>query len=124
MELYRFLARFDMAQESLSRRALRTWLMPVANELQHDLAPVRAGAMLGQIETLPGAERELAVDHRHLQRDAVYHGLHVRRHIVGPFHIVDPAGVSRRDAIERGEEIGLHVRIGILLDHKGCRGMA
>ena len=76
-------------------------LTPAADELQHHLAPMRPGAVLGEIKSLPGAKRELSVGHRHLQRDTVDHGLHVRRHVIGSFGIVNPTRVRRRNAIER-----------------------
>jgi hypothetical protein len=43
--------------------------------------------------------------------------------IVGSFDVVHPAGVGRRDALERGDEIGLHIRVGVLLDDQGGRGV-
>ena len=39
------------------------------DKLQHHLAPVRTAAMLDQIDRLPGAERQLAVQDRDLQRE-------------------------------------------------------
>ena len=35
-------------------------------ELQDDFAPMRAAAMLGDVNTLPGAERQIAIADRHL----------------------------------------------------------
>ena len=60
------------------------------------LAPV-----LDQIDALPGAERELALRHRHMQRHAVEHRLDMRRHVVRPFDVMDPGRVFRRQTIER-----------------------
>src|ERR1700730_1821358 len=94
-----------------------------AEKLQHHLAAVRPRAVLGDINALPGAEPKLAARDRHVQRHAVAHGLDVSRHVVGPFDVVHPAGVGRRDALERGDEIGLHVRVGVLLDHQRGRGV-
>ena len=48
--------------------------------------------MLGDIDALPGAERQRAADDRHMQRHAVEHGFDMRRHVVGSFDIVHPAG--------------------------------
>ena len=50
-------------------------------------------AVLDQIDALPGAERELAAGDRHMQRDAGEHRLDMRRHVVGPFGVVDPGRV-------------------------------
>jgi hypothetical protein len=57
-------------------------LIAAAKKLQNHLAPVRSGAMLGDVNALPGAERHFALSHRHMQRDPVEHGFDMRRHIV------------------------------------------
>ena len=76
-----------------------------ADELQHDLAAMRPGAMLDQVDRLPGAERELAVQHRDLQRGRRQHGLDMRRHVVGAFGVVASSrhsrGASRSSAVIR-----------------------
>ena len=61
--------------------------------------------MLDQIDALPGAERELALRHRHMQRHAVEHRLDMRRHVVGALDIVNPGRVFRRQPVERADEI-------------------
>ena len=48
----------------------------------------------------------------------------MRRHVVGPLDVVDPGRVFRRQTVERGDEIGLHVGIGIFLDGERGRGVA
>ena len=112
------------------RAESRPWLRhgaastPAADELQHYFAPVRPRAMLGKIKPLPGAERQHAIVHRDMERDASEHRLDVGGHIVGSFGIVHPAGIGRREAIERGDKIALHVGIGILLDHQRRRSVA
>src|SRR4026209_1381496 len=56
----------------------RLWrITPAADEVRHDLPPVRIGAMLGKIEALPGSDRELPADDRNMQRHAVDHGFHM-----------------------------------------------
>ena len=45
------------------------------------------------------------------------------RHVVGPLDIVDPAGICRREAIERARKIDPHIRIGIFLNDERRRGM-
>ena len=67
-----------------------------ADELQHDLAPMRPRAMLDQVDRLPGSQRQRAAQHRDLQRGRGQHGLDMRRHIVGPFGVVAPSGVFGR----------------------------
>ena len=65
---------------------------------------MRPAPMLDKINSLPGAERELAANHRHMQRYAVEHRFHMRRHVVGPFDIMDPGRVLGREPIERGNQ--------------------
>src|SRR5882724_12854572 len=105
-----------------------TWLIVrsrlAADELQHHLAPVRACPVLDQIDALPSTERKRAAAHRNMQRNAGQHGLDMSRHVVGPLDYVHPGTVGGREAMQRRDEIGLHVRIGILLDHERCRGVA
>ena len=79
--------------------------------------------MLGNINALPRAERYFATSHRHMQGDAVDHCFDMRGHIVGPFGVVNPAGVVGRDPFEGRDKIGLHVWIGILLNDKRRRGV-
>ena len=80
-------------------------------------------AVLREIETLPGPDREPAANDRNMQGHAVDHRFHMRRHVVRAFGVVHPAGIGRRQPVERGHEIGLHVGIGILLDDQRRRGV-
>ncbi len=59
-----------------------------------------------------------------MKRNAGQHGLHVSRHVVGSFNVVNPAGVGWRKAVKRRAEIGADVRIGILLYQERRRGVA
>src|SRR5215831_14748018 len=68
-------------------------LPPGSDELQHDFAPVRPGTVLHNVDALPCAKREGAINHRHVQRHAGEHRLYVRRHIVQPFDIMNPASI-------------------------------
>ena len=88
------------ADANAIRRARRRLSLgaPAADELKQHLAPVRPRAVLGEINALPGAERELAARDRHVQRNPVQHRLHVRRHVVRAFGVVHPAGVRRAQA--------------------------
>src|SRR4051794_1656567 len=83
-----------------------------------------SSAMLGYIDALPGAESERAVDHGDIQRYASDHGLDMRRHIIGPFDVVDPAGIGRGKTIQCARKISAHVGIRIFLDDEGRRRMA
>jgi hypothetical protein len=56
-----------------------------------------------------------------MQRKAIEHRFDVRRHVVRPLHLVNPAGVRRGNALERGHEVGAHIGIGILLNDERSR---
>ena len=71
------------------------------DELQHDLAAMRARAMLDQIDRLPGSEREFALQDRNLQRGRRQHGFDMRGHVVGTFGVMAPSGIFGRQPIER-----------------------
>ena len=45
------------------------------------------------------------------------------RHVVGAFGVMYPAGVPRRQGLQRGAQIGLHVGVGVFLDHQRRRGV-
>src|SRR6516162_5332061 len=91
-------ARSASAEGSIGRSMPGT--APAADELEHGLASMGPNAVLHEIEPLPGAERKRAPGHWDVQRDAGDHGFYVRRHVVGPFGIVHPACISRRQPIE------------------------
>jgi hypothetical protein len=48
------------------------------------------------------------------------HRLHVRRHVVGTFHIMRPSGLCWREAIEGSCQVTKHFRIRIFLDDERC----
>ena len=74
---------------------------------------MRAAAMLGDINPLPGAERQIAAADWYLQGHPVEHGFDMGRHVVRPFDVVHPAGIGRRQAAERSDQIGAHVGVGV-----------
>jgi hypothetical protein len=47
----------------------------------------------------------------------------VRRHVIGPFDIVNPRGIGGCEAIERAREIASHIGIGIFLDDQRSRSV-
>src|SRR5450631_380894 len=108
------LVRAHASQENALRRA---------RKLQHDLAPVRTGTMLDQVDRLPCSQRQFASQDRDVQRTRRQHGLDMRRHVVGAFGAVGPSGVLGRQPVERGHQIVEHRRIGIFLDRQRRRGM-
>src|SRR4051812_32446880 len=85
---------------------------------------MRSSAMLGYIYALPGAKSERAVEHGNMQGYCSKHGLDMRRHVIGPFDVVDPAGIGRGDAVQRAHKISAHVGIRVFLDNEGRRRMA
>ena len=89
------------------------WLFLAADKLKNDLAAVRPAPVLDQINSLPCAQRQSAAGDRHMQRHAIEHRLHMGRHVVGPFDIMNPGRIFRRKPIERSDEIGLHIRVGV-----------
>ena len=64
-----------------------------------------------------------AVEDRDGEGHARQHGADMGRHVVRALGAVDVAGVARRQPVEGGEEVGLHVGIGIFLDGQGGRGV-
>jgi hypothetical protein len=79
--------------------------------------------MLSDVNALPRAERHFAAGDGYVQGDAVDHRFDMRGHIVGSFGIMNPAGVVGRNALERRDEVGLHLRIGVFLNDKRRRGV-
>ena len=77
--------------------------------------------MLGYIYALPGAKSERAVEHGNMQGYCSKHGLDMRGHVIGPFDVVEPAGIGRSNAIQRARKISAHVGVRIFLDDEGCR---
>ena len=61
--------------------------------------------MLDEIEALPSAERGASPTYRNMQRNAVNHRLHMRRHVVRPLRIVHPWRVFRRQPVEGRDEM-------------------
>ena len=66
---------------------------------------MRARAVLGKIDALPGPEVDRAVPYRNVQRYACQHRFHMGRHVVRTFCIVNPPGIGRRKALQRGAEV-------------------
>src|SRR6185312_4797127 len=69
---------------------------PLAQKLQNDLTPVRAGTVLGNIDTLPCSQRQPAVDHRNMQANTSKHRFDMRGHVIGALAVVSPSGTLRR----------------------------
>src|SRR5260370_27557784 len=88
-------------------------LLPAADELQHDFAPVRPGAMLGDVDALPDPERERPSDHGDVERHARKHGLYMRRHVVRPLDIMNPVAIGGRGTNQRAPTTPPDIRIRV-----------
>src|SRR5215470_16633260 len=95
-----------------------------ANVVQDHFATVRPRTVFGNVNALPAPKLKRTISNRNVKRNAGHHGLHMSRHVVGSFHVVNPAGVGWRKAVKRRAEIGADVRIGILLYQERRRGVA
>jgi len=78
-------------------------------------------AMLHHVDRLPGAQRQRAVDHRDRKAGVGESRLHVRRHVIGPLGAVPPVRVAGRKAVERIQQVRLHVGISVFLNHQRRR---
>lgn len=81
-------------------------------------------AMFEDVETLPIAERERALDNGNRELDAAEHGADMRRHIVRTFEgvTVETAFLGHH-AIEVGVEIRENVGRSVLLNGEGGGGV-
>jgi hypothetical protein len=96
-----------------------------AEEVHGDGAGMRRMAMFPKINSLPGAQGELAFHDRNGEVYAGQRGADVGGHVIFAFGSVDEKRVAIGD--EPGEEffeIAADIRVGILLDEEGGRGMA
>ncbi len=108
--------------KSIWRDTLRPALS--SDIVQNHFATVRPCAVFGEVNALPTPKLKRTISNRNVKRNAGHHGLHVSRHVVGSFSVVNPAGVGWRKAVKRRAEIGANVRIGILLYQERRRGVA
>src|SRR5687768_13479332 len=93
--------------------------------VEHDLPPMRPGAVLEEVKPLPGSQQGRSAADRYSERGLRQRGLDVRRHVVWPLGgMHDPVHALRNELAEEGVEVGPHVRIGVLLDQQRTRCMA
>lgn len=75
--------------------------------------------MLKQIEALPNAEREAAVDNGNGERSLRESCFDVGRHVIGAFCAMDEKRIAiGHEAAEEGQQIALDVGIGVFLDQE------
>src|SRR5262245_59958210 len=90
---------------------------------EHGAGPARA-AMFPQIDALPSAEAEPALDDRDRERGGRERGAHVRRHVVGTLGVVREERVALgHEPREPALEVAPCRRIRVLLDHQAGRGV-
>lgn len=85
-----------------------------------DLAAVGLGAMLDQIDRLPGTKEHAAGFDRNGEIDSGQHRLDMRGHVVRPLGRVQPMSALWRKPAQGCNQVCPHVWIGIFLD--GERG--
>jgi hypothetical protein len=98
------------------------WLF--ADQVQHDLAAVGMDAVLEEVDALPGAEDEAAVQDGDGELDLREGGFEVGGHVVEAFVVVNVGTVVGGDVVEVGEDVALHGGVGVLLDEQRRRGVA
>src|SRR5579863_3588137 len=92
--------------------------------MQRDLARMGLSAMLENIDSLPGSERQRAADDRDREADAGKDGSNMRRHVVRTL-----VGMAVTDWVFRDDlsEVALKVRAnrgsGVFLDQERGRGV-
>src|SRR6185369_818072 len=92
---------------------------------QYHLAAVRAGAVLVEVDGLPGSERDVALHHRDGERGLGERGADVARHVVRALGggVVEAVTIGDEPG-EEALEVREHLRIGVLLDDQAGRGVA
>src|SRR5579871_1466760 len=85
---------------------------------------MRAAPMLEQVDALPGAEREPALEHGNDQAHLSERGAQMRGHVIGSLLIVRIAlRILRRELLEETLEVGAHLGCGVFLDQERCGGV-
>lgn len=88
------------------------------------MAPAAVLAMLTEIDSLPSSEPEPSLPYRQGERAADQDGFDVRGHIVWPLQGVLIVGSAfRNHLMEMAFQISANIRVGILIDRQGGRGM-
>ena len=95
-----------------------------ADQVQRQCAAMRAAAMLEEVDALPCAERESAVDQRDRQLDLRERGAEVGWHVVRAFIVVEILSRFGRYAGEIGFQVGPDFGRGVFLDEERGGGVA
>ena len=80
--------------------------------------------MFEQIDTLPRAERKLAIEHWNRNLRLGQSRPDVRSHVIEPFRrVAIEASVLGYETSEKVRQVRDNIRVGVLLDHKRRRSM-
>src|SRR5215813_1295782 len=91
---------------------------------QHDLAAVAPGAVLVEVDGLPGAEREVSLHHRDGQGGLGERRADVAGHVVRALGgVVEEPVTVGDEAGEEALEVREHLWVRVLLDHQAGRGV-
>src|SRR5687767_7222558 len=97
----------------------------LSGNVNNQLPPGTAPAVLPQVDALPGAERKPAARNWNGKRTAGQCGLDMRRHVVGTFGVVLVERIAFGDkALQPALEVALRRRVGVFLDDEARRGVA
>jgi len=97
----------------------------LAQKVEDDLAPVRAAAVLEDVDPLPRSKQQLPLIDRYRKPGLRKRGPQMGRHIIQALALVDIAlAILWRDRLEKPLNVSPHLGIGILLDEQGRRSMA
>jgi hypothetical protein len=93
--------------------------------MQHDLTPVRGGAMLEQVDSLPSSKDQPLRGNGNGKLRWQERGSYMRRHVVGTFTSMNVArAILGRDLCKKSFEIGTNIGVGVLLNKKRGGGVA
>jgi hypothetical protein len=99
-----------------------------AEEVEDDFSAVGVDAVLEEVDALPGAKDEAAVEDGDGELDLREGGLQVGGHVVEALVVVEVGPVWWRnvggDVVEPGEDVALHGGVGVLLDEERGGGVA
>lgn len=88
------------------------------------MAPAAVLAMLTEIDSLPGSEPKPSLSYRQGERATDQDRFDVRGHVVRPFQGMLVVGSAfRNHLVEMAFQISANIRVGILIDRQGGRGM-
>ena len=98
---------------------------PLGINVNNHLAGIAMAAMLPQVDALPGAQGQAAVEHGDGEGGGGERRFNMGRHVIAAFQRVGIVGIIlAHQPVEPSFQIVAGGRVGILLDEQACRGMA